>query len=323
MTPRGAIPAKRMDQAPLSALVHELERHDRLRAFAEALPARARVSEPVLPLVLAALHAHLARPLLVLLPEDSDARDAAEGAAWLTAPDHVAFLPSRGVRLDSGLEPPPHLVGERFRALEVLAAGGLVCASAAALVEGMPPPSLRPAALMLRPGEEPGVDGLAAALALGGYERVDRVQERGQFAVRGGIVDVFPSTGREPIRIELFGDEIEQVRVFSPFTQRGLRSVDSTIIYPAAERRSDAIELTLPDDTPVRPTLCGNRTKSSASGTRKGCRRSSWTVPPSSIRFREGRRSLSRRSDRRSPPAGLPKPKTSLPDSSAQACASW
>ena len=86
-------------------------------------------------------------------------------------------------------------------------------------------------------GEEPGLDGLAEALSSAGYERVDRVDERGQFAVRGGIVDVFPSTGREPLRIELFGDEIEQVRAFSPFTQRALHTIAEASVYPAAERR--------------------------------------------------------------------------------------
>ena len=69
--------------------------------------------------------------------------------------------PGRGVSLDSGLAPPPHLVGERYRALDVLAAGGLVCASAASLAEGLPPVDARPAAVELRIGDEPGVDGLA------------------------------------------------------------------------------------------------------------------------------------------------------------------
>ena len=78
----------------------------------------------------------------------------------------------------------------------------------------------------MRVGDEPGIDALAEHLASAGYERVERVEERGQFAVRGGLVDVFPTTGREPFRIELFGDEIEQIRAFSPFTQRALRTVD-------------------------------------------------------------------------------------------------
>src|SRR5205814_8039258 len=85
-------------------------------------------------------------------------------------------------------------------------------------------------------------------LALAGYERVDRVEERGQFVVRGGIVDVFPTTGRDPLRIELFGDEVEAVRAFSPFTQRALRPVEDAVVYPAAERRRDLVELELSPD---------------------------------------------------------------------------
>jgi transcription-repair coupling factor (superfamily II helicase) len=235
-----------MDRTPLHAFVAELAAHERFQAFAKALPARARVSEPALPLLLATLHEELGRPLLVLLPEDADARDVADAAAWYTGPDGVAMLPSRGVSLSSGLEPPPHLVGERARALAVLASGGLVCASVAALAEGMPPVGQRPDPLRLTVGDEPGLDGLAGALVVAGYDRVERVDERGQFAVRGGIIDVFPSTGREPMRIELFGDEIEQVRAFSPFTQRALHSVEAAIVYPAAERRRDLVDLEHP-----------------------------------------------------------------------------
>src|SRR3954468_18443256 len=124
----------------LHPLVEELLGDDRLTAFADALPAAARVSEPALPLLLAALREHLGRALVVLLPEDADARDAAEGARWFLGEEHVALLPSRGVRWGSGLEPPPHLVGERARALEVFAAGGLVCAAAGALAPPPPPP---------------------------------------------------------------------------------------------------------------------------------------------------------------------------------------
>ncbi len=231
----------------LHPLVQELLDDERLTAFATALPAAARVSEPALPLLLAALHEHLGRSLVVLLPEDADARDAAEGARWFLGEERVALLPSRGVHWGSGLEPPPHLVGERARALDVLAAGGLVCASAAALAEAMPPPDTRPEPLTLAPGLSPGLDAIAEHLALAGYERVDRVQERGQFVVRGGLVDVFPTTGREPLRVELFGDEIEAIRAFSPFTQRALHDVDGAVVYPAAERRLDLVEPSLPD----------------------------------------------------------------------------
>jgi transcription-repair coupling factor (superfamily II helicase) len=234
-----------MDRPILYSLVERLREDERLRGFAAALPARARVSEPVLPLVLAALHAELARGLVVALPEDADARDAAEAAGWFLGDEHVALFPSRGVRYGSGLEPPPHLVGERARALAVLERGGLVCASAPALTEGLPPAEARPAPLVLARGDEPGLDGVAEHLADAGYERVERVESRGEFALRGGLVDVFPTTGREPLRIELFGDEVEQIRAFSPFTQRALREVESATVFPAAERRRELLELDL------------------------------------------------------------------------------
>jgi len=231
-----------MDRPVLHAFVRELADHERLGELAEALPTRARVSEAALPLLLAALYEHLDRGLVCLLPDDADARDAAEAAAWYLGDEAVGYLPSRGVRWESGLEPPPHLVGERARALDVLARGGLVCASADALAEPLPPPAARPEPLELRPGLELGVEGVAGALALAGYERVDRVDDRGRFAVRGGLVDIFPTTGREPLRVEFFGDEIESIRAFSPFTQRALHPVGEAIVYPAVERRLDLVD---------------------------------------------------------------------------------
>jgi transcription-repair coupling factor (superfamily II helicase) len=242
-----------MDRPVLHAFVREIAEHERLGELAAALPTRARVSEASLPVVLAALHEQLERPLVCLLPEDADARDAAEAAAWFLGEDVVGYLPSRGVRWESGLEPPPHLVGERARALAVLARGGLVCASAHAVAELLPPAAARPAPIELSAGHELGVDGLSEALALAGYERVERVDDRGQFAVRGGLIDVFPTTGREPFRIEFFGDEVESIRAFSPFTQRALHPVDEATIFPAAERRLDLVEEWHGDEGELRP----------------------------------------------------------------------
>src|SRR3954468_8443623 len=159
-----------MDLPVLHTFVRELAEEGRLAEFAEALPTRARVSEAALPVVLASLHERLERPLVCLLAEDADARDAAEAAAWFLGDDAVGALPGRGVRWESGLEPPPHLVGERARALDVLAAGGLVFASALALAEGAPPPDARPQTVEIRLGAEQGTDALAEELALAGYE---------------------------------------------------------------------------------------------------------------------------------------------------------
>ena len=222
----------------LAPLAHELAESERLLAFL-ADPGAARVSEPLLPLFLAALLQARGGPLTCVLPDDAQARDVADAAGWYLGEDRVGLFASRGVRCGSGLEPPPHLVGERARALEVLGSGGLVCASALGLAEGIPPPEQRAEPIALRVGDEPGAEALAERLALAGYERFPQAEERGQFAVRGGIIDVFPSTGREPVRLELFGDEIESLRAFSPFTQRTLHALVEATVHPASERRAD------------------------------------------------------------------------------------
>ena len=234
---RDTFPASCMDPtpSPLAGLVHELASSERFTAFVDAFPANARVSEPALSLFLGTLHATLDRALVCVLAEDEDARDVAEGVGWFVDPATVALLPSRGVRADSGLDPPAHLVGERARALDVLRDGGLVCVSARALAEGMPPPEERTAVVLLTRTGTRDLEALVEELALAGYDRVERVEERGQIAVRGGLVDIFPSTGREPLRVEFFGDDIEQIRAFSPFTQRALHPVADASIYPARE----------------------------------------------------------------------------------------
>ena len=201
--------------------------------------ARARVSEPIMGALVAALWTARAglepRALAVLVDDDDDARSLCEAAAAFLPGDPVAFMPSRGAAHGSGLEPAPHLVGERSRALHTLAAGGLVAVSADALVERLPPPASRPRPVELRLGEERPFDELTRALAEAGYERADTVEERGQFSVRGGLVDIFPSTGREPVRAEFFGDSLERLSAFSAFTQRSLRDLDHVVVHPAAE----------------------------------------------------------------------------------------
>src|SRR5258707_12596265 len=164
-----------MDRPGLYSLGERLRAEERLTEFAAALPTRARVSEPVLPLVLAALHEEVARGLIVVLPEDAAGRDAAEAASWFIGDEQVGLFPSRGVHWGSGLEPPPHLVGERARALAVLERGGLVCASATAVAEGLPPLRQRAQALQVARGDEPGIDSLAEQLASAGYEGVEPV----------------------------------------------------------------------------------------------------------------------------------------------------
>src|SRR5205085_8268923 len=132
--------------------------------------------------------------------------------AWL-APREVRYYPSRGVAYESHLVPPPHLVGLRVAALDALLADDrsarapVVVVSAVALSEKVPDPALRPHSFTLRVGELLDLDECAAALVGAGYERTDQVEERGQFALRGGLLDVFPATEERAVRVDMFDVE--------------------------------------------------------------------------------------------------------------------
>ena len=203
---------------------------------------RAFVSGAVRPFLIAALlDRDGERPALVVVGDDRAARDlAADLSAWL-APRRVRFYPSRGVAYASHLAPPPHLVGLRVAALDaLLAAGGeqeppIVVVSAVALSEKVPDPALRPHSFTLKVGELLDLDECAAELVAAGYERVDQVTERGQFAMRGGLLDVYPATEEHAVRVDMFDIEIESLRWFSTFTQRSLGDVEQVEIAPAAE----------------------------------------------------------------------------------------
>ncbi len=111
----------------------------------------------------------------------------------------------------------------------------MVVVSAVALSEKVPDPALRPRSFTLRVGELLDLDECAAELVGAGYERVDQVEERGQFALRGGLLDVFPATEERAVRVDMFDVEIESLRWFSTFTQRSLGDVQEVEIAPAAE----------------------------------------------------------------------------------------
>jgi transcription-repair coupling factor (superfamily II helicase) len=255
-------------EGPLRTLLGLIEQDDSARRLAER-GGRAFVSASLRPYVIAALadrdEAARTRPALVIVGDDRAARDlAADLRAWL-APRPVRYYPSRGVAYESHLAPPPHLVGLRVAALDALLGGStapataedggraadgqsvreapVVVVSAAALSEKVPDPALRPHSFTLRVGELLDLDESAGELVAAGYERVDQVEERGQFAMRGGLLDVFPATEDRAVRVDMFDVEIESLRWFSTFTQRSLGDVEEVEIAPAAELAPEHREL--------------------------------------------------------------------------------
>ncbi|MDE3132283.1 MAG: transcription-repair coupling factor, partial [Acidobacteriota bacterium] len=166
---------------------------------------------------------------------------------------------------ESHLAPPAHLTGQRIAALDALLDGGarpegapVVVVSAVALSEKVPDPSLRPHGFTLRTGELLDLDETAAQLVAAGYERVDQVEDRGQFAIRGGLLDIFPATEDRAVRVDLFGDEIERLSWFSTFTQRSLGDAEEVEVAPAAELAAEyreLAELAAGEDADSRPDI--------------------------------------------------------------------
>jgi transcription-repair coupling factor (superfamily II helicase) len=244
-----------MSLRPLIEIAAENERVHalvaRVRAVAEGggRAASVRASTMLRPLLLAALleddRGLAGRPALLVGADDRSARDLAADLRAYLAPRRVRLYPSRGTGYASHISPPPHLVGLRIDALDAL--GGeedaIVVASATALAEAVPDASLRPASSAIELGEEIEPNAVADDLVGAGYERVEQVEERGQFAVRGGILDVYPATEERAVRIELFGDEVESMRWFSTFTQRSLGEAQRVELAPAAEMDAEHREL--------------------------------------------------------------------------------
>ena len=243
-----------MSLRPLIEIASENERvhalAGRVREAADGGAAvSVRASTMLRPVLLAALledeRGIAGRPALLVAADDRSARDLAADLRAYLAPRRVRLYPSRGTGYASHITPPPHLVGLRIDALDALGAetDAVVVASATALAEAVPDASLRPAGFAIGLGEEIELGAVADDLAAAGYERVEQVEERGQFAVRGGILDVFPATEERAVRIELFGDEVESMRWFSTFTQRSLGEAERVELAPAAELDAEHREL--------------------------------------------------------------------------------
>ncbi|HYN50603.1 MAG TPA: hypothetical protein VES62_06730, partial [Thermoleophilaceae bacterium] len=217
-----------------------------LAVAARAEPQRAFVSASLRPYLLAGLlDSEPERPALVVAGDDRAARDLAADLRAYLAPRQVRFYPARGMRYESHLAPPPHLVGLRIAALDALLSEepAVVVASAAALAEKLPDPDLRPHGFEIEKGELLDLDEVAAQLVACGYERIDQVEERGQFAIRGDILDVYPATEERAVRCELFDIEVERLTWFSTFTQRSLEEAERVEIAPAAELGPEHREL--------------------------------------------------------------------------------
>ncbi|WP_444662907.1 transcription-repair coupling factor [Cellulomonas sp. CW35] len=232
----GLLPALLADPAAAAAL--------------EAVPARGEVDvvgpagiRPPLLAALAGAGGHEAgRPLVVATATGRDADELADALRCYLPDDDVAVLPAWETLPHERLSPRADTVARRLAVFRRLAnptpergpAGPIrvlvvpVRALLQPVVDGLG--ELRPVEVAV--GDTVDMDDLTQRLADAAYSRVDMVEKRGEFAVRGGIVDVFPPTESHPLRVELWGEEVEEIRWFSVADQRSLEVADHGLWAP-------------------------------------------------------------------------------------------
>ncbi|MGH3681273.1 MAG: transcription-repair coupling factor, partial [Natronosporangium sp.] len=191
------------------------------------------------------------RPVLAVTATSREAEDLAAALADLLPPDQVVCYPAWETLPHERLSPRSDTVGRRLAVLRRLAHPGERRLSVVvAPVRSVLQPQIRGlgdlAPVRLRPGDSVDLADLARRLADLAYARVDLVTKRGEFAVRGGILDVFPPTEEHPLRVELWGDDVEEIRSFSVADQRTLAAAAKPTASLASLDRSDATQLTAP-----------------------------------------------------------------------------
>jgi len=205
------------------------------------------------PFLYAQLHHAISRPLILVVTGNRAAEEllpVLQSFCELTGaanPDSVVYLPARDVLPFEKLSPHPEIQEARAKALWRVASGAVsivVAPFAASSILLREPAYYQDLGWVKRRGESVDLEPLVEHLNTVGYSRTDVVEMTGDYALRGGILDVFPPEAERPLRLELFGDEIETIRKFDPATQRSSTSVEEVVLLPLT-------------DTPVSEQLLG------------------------------------------------------------------
>ena len=184
------------------------------------------------------------RPLIIVVPDNRAAEDLVpvlQAFCELTGaadPESVVSLPNHDVLPFQNLSPHPEIQEERAVALWKIATGAasfVVSPIAATALRLRSADYYADLARTIRRGETLNVDALLPHLNTVGYHSTDVVEMPGEYALRGGILDVYSPEAERPVRIEFFGDEVESIRKFDPATQRSSSPVDEALLLPLTE----------------------------------------------------------------------------------------
>jgi len=179
-------------------------------------------------------------PLLVIVPTHREAQTLCEDFRFFFGDNEASVLlyPAWETLPWDTIPPMPDTIAQRLKVLFRLSCGREdVCfASARAILQKvMPKKTLNALSIVLKKGQDIDRDHLVHELTQSGYVRADMVEDRGEFAVRGGITDIFSPLYDHPLRLEWFGDQIVSLRHFIPETQRSSKELEEAIVTPALE----------------------------------------------------------------------------------------
>ena len=190
------------------------------------------------------------KSFLVILPSQREAEQVLEEICTYTAypaldtttmldvQSKMNLFPGWHRKIFDGIAPPKEIVADRIRCLEHLLykEQSIIVTSSQAMLYKLPPRHrFAEACCDLNLGDEIDSDDVAAMLIRGGYQNVELVEVKGEFARRGDILDVYPLTANAPMRIEFFGDEIDTIRAFDPISQRSTEPIESVTLTPLRE----------------------------------------------------------------------------------------
>jgi transcription-repair coupling factor (superfamily II helicase) len=241
----------------LSPLLSALRADPAFAQLADAGRSTLDVSGPpgVRPFAVAALVA-AGRPVLAVTATERECTDLAAALRSLLPPEQVVDFPAWETLPHERLSPRADTVGRRLAVLRRLSHPNdhepttgpisVVVAPVRSVLQPLVPGLGDLVPVALQTGDVADFDELVAALVAIAYTRVDMVERRGEFAVRGGILDVFPPTEDHPIRVEFFGDEVEEIRTFAVADQRSLELAAHGLWAPPCR------ELLLTDDVRAR-----------------------------------------------------------------------
>src|SRR5687768_13292694 len=225
---------------PLSDLPALLADEPGLTAVLGRRDAVLAVPEPARAIVVAGLAARSDRqPIVVAVPTTGEAERLVRDLAAFVGPDEVDLFPAWETLPFERVSPAVDTMGRRLRTLWHLRdperAPRVVVAPVRALVQRLGPHVADVEPIVVGVGDQVDPAELVARLVHDGYRREYQVEARGEVAVRGSIVDVYPSTADAPIRIDLWGDEVDRLTTFSVSDQRSRDDVECAELFPCRE----------------------------------------------------------------------------------------